>query len=143
MASYGVSGEVGLALAIIDRAARDVTSPVPDIRKDALEFFETEWYQALASFVGIHPDIFPESVRNYRSGRVRDPEPSQSYSPPAVDEEWWTDERLAVAKCIGEGSTHVEAAKQTGVATPTVSYWCRKPGFYERAKQLAAENERG
>lgn len=156
-----LSGEEGLLVAIITQAAVDVASNVHEIRIDAIKFFASGDYERIMEILGMDPEIYPLTVlqciegeepnssvmglkkRKKYGGRQRDNSNGKARGTggetpvPPLDDKWWREDRVAVAKHIGNGLSHSKAGEKEGIKKCTVSYWCRKPGFYEAAEKLA------
>ena len=59
---HGVNGFEGLALAIIAQAAQDATGKDPDLRRDALAYFDSELYSFHLDSLGLDAHLLPEGV---------------------------------------------------------------------------------
>lgn len=51
-----LSGERGLAAAVIARAVMDATRGTPELREDAERFFRSTWYGDLCEFLGVEAE---------------------------------------------------------------------------------------
>jgi len=50
-----LTGERGLAAAVIARAVMDAQRGTPELREDAERFFASAWYGDLCEFLGVEP----------------------------------------------------------------------------------------
>jgi hypothetical protein len=54
----GLSAEEGLAVALVELAARDAVAPSAELRADSRAFFVSSWYEDILTFLG-QPWVLP------------------------------------------------------------------------------------